>query len=41
VSGRHTFRVRATDVGGNPQIETPAGVRPDGATGVHDFKITI
>jgi len=41
MSGRHTFRVRATDASGNPQIETPEGVRPDGATGLHDFKITI
>ena len=41
VTGRHTYRVRATDAGGNPQIETPEGVRPDGATGLHDFKITI
>jgi DMSO/TMAO reductase YedYZ molybdopterin-dependent catalytic subunit len=40
-TGRHTFRVRATDSNGNPQIETSEGVRPDGATGLHDFKITI
>jgi hypothetical protein len=33
--------VRATDANGNPQIEASEGVRPDGATGLHDFKITI
>ncbi len=39
--GRHTFRVRAINAKGDPQIETRAGVRPDGATGLHELKVTI
>ena len=35
VSGRHTFRVRATDGTGMVQIGEETGVRPDGATGYH------
>jgi DMSO/TMAO reductase YedYZ molybdopterin-dependent catalytic subunit len=41
VPGRHTFRVRAVDAQGVPQIETREGVRPDGATGLHVRTATI
>ncbi len=34
--GRHTFRVRAYDGQGEMQTLTPSGVRPDGATGIHE-----
>lgn len=40
-SGRHTFRVRATDGTGQLQIGEPSGVRPDGATGYHEVTETI
>ncbi len=33
--GFHDFSVRCVDGEGNPQIEEPNPVRPDGATGVH------
>jgi DMSO/TMAO reductase YedYZ molybdopterin-dependent catalytic subunit len=33
--GGHTFRVRCVDGLGGPQTETVQGVRPDGATGLH------
>jgi DMSO/TMAO reductase YedYZ molybdopterin-dependent catalytic subunit len=33
--GAHNFRVRAYDGNGDLQVETPADVRPDGATGIH------
>lgn len=39
--GRHTFRVRAVDGTEDPQIESRAGVRPDGATGVHERSATL
>ncbi|MCU0498028.1 MAG: molybdopterin-dependent oxidoreductase [Anaerolineae bacterium] len=35
-AGRHTFRVRAVDGTNDPQIESREGVRPDGATGIHE-----
>ncbi|MEZ4667636.1 MAG: molybdopterin-dependent oxidoreductase [Anaerolineae bacterium] len=35
VEGRHTFAVRAYEGDGTPQIETDAGARPSGATGIH------
>jgi len=35
ISGRHTFRVRATDQTGALQIEQETGTSPDGATGYH------
>ena len=41
VSGRHTFRVRATDGTGMLQIEEETGVRPDGATGYHAMTARI
>jgi len=41
VAGRHALQVRATDSEGVAQIESGAGVRPDGATGLHDFRFTI
>jgi DMSO/TMAO reductase YedYZ molybdopterin-dependent catalytic subunit len=34
-AGQHTFTVRCVDGSGTPQIETPAPVRPDGASGLH------
>jgi DMSO/TMAO reductase YedYZ molybdopterin-dependent catalytic subunit len=40
-SGRHTFRVRATDGTGALQVETPHPAHPDGATGYHSFTATI
>lgn len=39
--GQHTFRVRAKDRAGKPQIETNAPVRPDGATGIHSRRATL
>jgi DMSO/TMAO reductase YedYZ molybdopterin-dependent catalytic subunit len=39
--GRHVVRVRATDGTGALQIETPSGVRPDGATGYHEERVSI
>lgn len=33
--GPHVFEVRCVDGEGQPQIEAVAGVRPDGATGIH------
>ncbi|HEX6383775.1 MAG TPA: molybdopterin-dependent oxidoreductase [Anaerolineae bacterium] len=41
VSGRHTFRVRATDGTGMLQIEEETGVRPDGATGYHEVMARV
>ena len=40
-SGRHTFRVRATDGTGTLQIEERQPVRPDGATGYHSYEASI
>jgi hypothetical protein len=40
-SGRHTFRVRAYDGRGEPQIQESAPVRPDGATGVHELSASV
>lgn len=39
--GRHTFRARATDWKGNLQIEEPAPVEPNGATGYHGIGETV
>lgn len=39
--GRHTFRVRAYDADGGLQVLSPRGVRPDGATGIHELTATI
>lgn len=41
VSGRHTFRVRATDGTGTLQIGEESGVRPDGATGYHEVTVRV
>jgi hypothetical protein len=38
VPGEHTFTVRCVDGDGVAQVETPAPVRPDGATGLHSMK---
>lgn len=38
VEGAHTFTVRMYEADGTPQIEQPAGVRPDGATGYHRWR---
>lgn len=35
VEGRHTFAVRCLEADGTPQIDTDAGSRPSGATGIH------
>jgi DMSO/TMAO reductase YedYZ molybdopterin-dependent catalytic subunit len=40
-SGSHTIRVRATDGQGTLQIEEKSGVRPDGATGYHEMRVSI
>lgn len=40
-SGRHSFRVRAFDGNGDLQITDPAGVRPDGATGIHEVSESV
>ncbi len=39
--GRHTVRVRATDGTGAVQIEDESGVRPDGATGYHQERVSV
>jgi len=39
--GRHNFEVRAVDGDGDRQIEEPADVRPDGATGIHHLTATL
>ncbi len=41
LSGKHEFRVRATDGNGDLQIEEKSGVRPDGATGFHSKDVRI
>lgn len=38
VAGNHTITVRMYEADGTPQIEQPAGVRPDGATGYHSVR---
>jgi DMSO/TMAO reductase YedYZ molybdopterin-dependent catalytic subunit len=40
-AGRHTFRVRAYDGSGGLQVLRPRGVRPDGATGLHEVTVTV
>ena len=40
-AGRHTFRVRATDGAGAPQIEQATDPHPNGATGYHAVTATI
>jgi DMSO/TMAO reductase YedYZ molybdopterin-dependent catalytic subunit len=40
-AGRHTVRVRATNVKGATQVEERAPVAPDGATGWHTVEITV
>lgn len=39
--GRHLIRVRATDGDGKLQVEEESGVRPDGATGYHEFNFRM
>ncbi len=39
--GRHTFRVRAYDGAGRLQPVESRGVRPDGATGIHEVRQTL
>ena len=39
--GRHTIRVRATDLSGYTQTSTPAPPAPDGATGWHGIDVSI
>jgi len=41
MSGRHTFRVRATDGTGALQIEQPAEPHPNGATGYHAVTVSF
>jgi len=41
VSGRHAFRVRATDGTGTLQTAEEHGTRPDGATGYHRMTVSI
>lgn len=40
-AGRHTLRVRATDVDGVTQVNTEAPPAPDGATGWHQVSVEI
>jgi DMSO/TMAO reductase YedYZ molybdopterin-dependent catalytic subunit len=40
-AGEHRFAVRCTESDGTPQIETVAGVRPSGATGIHSVSKTV
>jgi DMSO/TMAO reductase YedYZ molybdopterin-dependent catalytic subunit len=39
--GDHTFEVRCIETNGAAQIETEAGVRPSGATGIHSMNAMI
>ncbi|WP_100444371.1 molybdopterin-dependent oxidoreductase [Glycomyces xiaoerkulensis] len=39
--GPHTLTVRATDGDGNPQTEAVTGVKPDGATGLHQVTVDV
>lgn len=39
--GDHRFEVRCVEADGTPQIESVAGVRPSGATGIHSVRETI
>jgi DMSO/TMAO reductase YedYZ molybdopterin-dependent catalytic subunit len=41
VKGSHTFRVRATDGSGAPQISKDADTFPDGATGYHSVTVSL
>ena len=41
MSGRHTFRVRATDGTGALQIEQPTAPHPNGATGYHAVTVSF
>jgi DMSO/TMAO reductase YedYZ molybdopterin-dependent catalytic subunit len=40
-SGRHTFRVRATDGTGALQVQERSSPHPDGATGYHEKTVTV
>ena len=40
-SGEHTLTVRATDGDGNVQTDEQTPPKPDGATGLHNVKITV
>jgi DMSO/TMAO reductase YedYZ molybdopterin-dependent catalytic subunit len=40
-AGAHTFRVRAYDAAGVPQISERNPTRPDGATGIHEVTVTL
>jgi DMSO/TMAO reductase YedYZ molybdopterin-dependent catalytic subunit len=40
-SGRHTFRVRATDGNGTLQVENSSGAFPDGATGYDSMTVQV
>lgn len=39
--GEHRLSVRAIDAAGELQVSTPAGVVPDGATGLHRISVTV
>ncbi|MCC6616958.1 MAG: molybdopterin-dependent oxidoreductase [Anaerolineae bacterium] len=39
--GDHKFEVRCVETDGTPQIEDRAGVRPSGATGIHQVRETL
>jgi DMSO/TMAO reductase YedYZ molybdopterin-dependent catalytic subunit len=39
--GSHVFEVRMTEADGTPQIESPEGVRPSGATGIHSERASV
>ncbi|MDX2138883.1 MAG: molybdopterin-dependent oxidoreductase [Chloroflexota bacterium] len=39
--GEHTFEVRCIEANGAAQIEAEAGVRPSGATGIHEMRAMI
>ena len=39
--GVHQLRVRATDGGGRLQVGAHSPIKPDGATGYHDVRVTV
>lgn len=40
-AGQYEIQVRATDLKGDPQIEEPSPVAPDGATGFHTIRVDV
>jgi DMSO/TMAO reductase YedYZ molybdopterin-dependent catalytic subunit len=40
-TGQYEIQVRATDLKGQPQVEEPSPVAPDGATGFHTIRVDV